>query len=95
MKLDREALGRRVREVWIAWACRQPAPKPSWLVPWEELPEPDREVDRQIGEIIAYETLKRAADEREAAERPWNNVRAVFVLVMFAAALVVEVRGCF
>lgn len=51
-KVDREALGRVVREVWIAWAKEQPAPKPSWLVPWEDLSESDREVDRRIGEAI-------------------------------------------
>ena len=49
---DRDALGREVRRVWIAWAHEQPAPKPSWLVPWEELSEPDREVDRRIGEAL-------------------------------------------
>lgn len=48
----RERLGRRVREVWITWAKEQPNPKPSWLTPWEELPEPDKEVDRRIGTAI-------------------------------------------
>ncbi len=45
----RERLGRRVREVWIAWAKQQPNPKPSWLVEWDGLSEPDKEVDRRIG----------------------------------------------
>lgn len=49
---DREQLGQIVREVWIAWAKEQPAPKPSWLVPWESLSEPDKEVDRRIGERL-------------------------------------------
>ncbi len=49
----REVLGRAVREEWIAWAREQPSPTPSWLVPWEELSEPDREVDRRIGEKLA------------------------------------------
>lgn len=52
---NRERLGRLVREVWIEWAKEQPAPKPSWLVPWEGLSEPDREVDRRIGERLARE----------------------------------------
>lgn len=51
--LDRESLGRVVREVWIEWAKEQPSPKDSWLVPWEGLSEPDREVDRRIGERLA------------------------------------------
>lgn len=48
----RERLGRRVREVWVTWAREQPSPKPSWLVPWDELGEPDKEVDRRIGAAI-------------------------------------------
>lgn len=48
----RDVLGQRVREVWVAWAHEQPAPKPSWLLPWEGLSEPDREVDRRIGEAL-------------------------------------------
>ena len=49
---DREILGQKVRQVWIMWAAKQPNPKPSWLLPWEQLSEVDREVDRQIGEIL-------------------------------------------
>lgn len=51
--LDREYLGKQVRGVWIAWAKEQPAPKASWLIPWEGLSERDKEVDRRIGEHIA------------------------------------------
>jgi len=50
--MDREELGREVRAVWVKWAGEQPDPKPSWLVPWEGLSEPDKEVDRRIGERI-------------------------------------------
>lgn len=49
---DRETLGRIAREAWVKWARCQPNPKPSWLVPWEELAESDKEADRQIGEAI-------------------------------------------
>lgn len=48
----REFLGKLVRMEWVAWAKEQPAPKPSWLVEWDRLPEPDREVDRRIGERV-------------------------------------------
>lgn len=51
---DREALGQIVREIWIQWAKEQPEPKASWLVPWEGLSEPDKEVDRRIGEQVAW-----------------------------------------
>jgi len=46
-------LGRIVREAWVAWASEQPEPKPSWLVPWDELSESDKEADRRIGEAVA------------------------------------------
>lgn len=48
----REYLGRLVRKEWIKWAREQPSPKASWLVPWEGLSEPDKEVDRRIGERL-------------------------------------------
>lgn len=54
---DRDTLGRMVREAWVRWAEMQPSPKPSWLVPYDELAEPDKEADRQIGEAIARWTL--------------------------------------
>lgn len=40
--------GKLVRDIWIKWAKEQPNPKPSWLVPWEKLSEPEKEVDRRI-----------------------------------------------
>lgn len=55
--LDRDTLGRMVREAWVRWAEQQPTPKPSWLLPYNELSEPDKEADRQIGETIAKWTV--------------------------------------
>jgi hypothetical protein len=49
----RDALGRLVREAWVKWALTQPDPKPSWLVPYDQLNEADKEADRQIGEAVA------------------------------------------
>lgn len=52
LKVDndfRDKLGRRVREVWIQWAQKQPNLKPSWLIPYDKLTEPNKEVDRLIG----------------------------------------------
>lgn len=48
----REDLGRLVRKVWIEWAREQPTPKPTWLAPWEELTEAEKDVDRRIGETL-------------------------------------------
>jgi hypothetical protein len=60
--LDREAVGRIVRATWIAWAQEQANPKPSWLLPWEELSEEMREVDCRIGDAVCAAIL---AEERE------------------------------
>lgn len=54
---DRDTLGRFVREAWVRWARTQPDPKPSWLVPYDLLDEPDKEADRQIGEALARWTI--------------------------------------
>jgi hypothetical protein len=50
--MSRDDLGRLVREAWVRWALTQPSPKPSWLVPYDELSEPDKEADRQIGAAL-------------------------------------------
>jgi hypothetical protein len=55
---DRDFLGRLVRQAWVQWAETQPNPKASWLAPYDDLSEPDREADRQIGEAIARWTLQ-------------------------------------
>lgn len=57
LPFDRDTLGRMVREAWVRWAKTQPAPKPSWLVAYDDLTEPDKEADRQIGEAIAKWTM--------------------------------------
>lgn len=66
MSGGREALGRLVREEWIAWASEQPDPKPSWLVPWQGLADPDREVDRRIGERLHTEGATAEAERAYA-----------------------------
>jgi hypothetical protein len=57
--LSRDDLGRVVRDAWIQWAKGQLICKPSWTTSYDNLPEDDKEVDRQIGEaIIAALTRK-------------------------------------
>lgn len=68
LPFDRDQLGRFVREAWVRWAQTQPNPKPSWLVSYDELDEPDKEADRQIGEAIARWTL--IGDAARAALAP-------------------------
>lgn len=61
---ERDRLGQMVRDVWIAWAKEQPEPKASWLIPYNQLSEPDKEVDRRIGEKLFFEGYKkRFADQ--------------------------------
>jgi hypothetical protein len=74
----REQLGRHVREEWIDWASEQPSTKPSWLVPWEELSEPDREVDRRIGEALYNRGLAAKHAEIEWLTGDGNALRAEF-----------------
>lgn len=50
--------GKIVRDAWIEWAKEQPAPKASWLVPYESLSEPDKEADRRIFERVVLELAK-------------------------------------
>lgn len=84
--MDREELGREVRRIWIEWAREQEAPKPSWLVPWEELAEPDREVDRRIGEHLyalgqqAHTRRREFVEERERKAEAWDALTALLPL---------------
>lgn len=67
-RLSTESLGRLVREVWIEWAKAQPDPKPSWLVPWAELDERDKDADRQIAGAIRDAVLKSLAYESDKTQ---------------------------
>jgi len=70
LPFDRDQLGRFVREAWVRWAETQPNPKASWLVPYDDLSEPDKEADRQIGEAVAMWTMVGldARDSMQAAD---------------------------
>ena len=50
-------LGVAVRDAWVTWACSQPNPKQSWLVPYDQLEERDKQADRMIGMQVARWTL--------------------------------------
>lgn len=71
MSDPREALGALVREVWAEWAKEQDDPKPSWLVPWEELDEGQREADMRIGATVSAVAV---AAERERQHFPRDGV---------------------
>ena len=49
---DPNDLGRIVRNAWIEWAKEQPNPKPSWLVPYDELNQADKDADIRIGQAV-------------------------------------------
>jgi hypothetical protein len=65
----RDSLGRRVREVWIAWAKRQPDPKPSWLIPYDQLAEGDKEADRCIGSALWGDGFNQGFDAGASASQ--------------------------
>lgn len=76
LPFDRDTLGRFVREAWVRWAEKQDNPKPSWLAPYDELSEFDKEADRQIGEAVARWTLigDAASQAVEADHKPAMTV---------------------
>lgn len=78
---ERERLGRLVRELWVSWAEKQPNPKPSWLVPFEDLSEQDKEADRVIGYGLFLEFNAEMTGERLEHER----LRQQFSLVQSLA----------
>lgn len=72
-----DLLGQLVRHVWVEWAKGQPNPRPSWLVPWEDLPEPDREVDRCIGAALfglGLDSAVAVCAQRAQCERVYSGM---------------------
>ncbi len=63
----RDRLGRRVREIWVEWAKRQPNPKPSWLASYDELSEADKEADRCIGSALWDDFIAQHIEEIASA----------------------------
>jgi hypothetical protein len=59
---SRHQLGREVRRAWVAWAERQVAPKPSWLVAYEHLSYEDQEADQCIGWELSMFLLRTLTD---------------------------------
>jgi len=66
---ERDRLGRIVRDLWMSWAEKQPNTKPSWLVPYDQLSEADKEADRVIGYGMMVEFRAGTAGERLQHER--------------------------
>lgn len=85
-RVAREARGRRVREVWITWARAQPEPKVSWLVPWEELDEPQREVDCRIGSALWGDGFAEGMEAGFASAAAVRATRDAEVAALAAAA---------
>lgn len=88
----RDVLGRLVRHVWLRWAHEQPdaAAHTSWTLPYDEIDERDREVDRRIGEELTvaardgWEPTERATQRLDAAYLDRDRVLAL--LAAFAAS---------
>lgn len=86
--LPDDVLGRLVRGAWTRWAREQPDPKPSWLVPWDDLDEGQREVDIRIGRAVARaERLWCAQLAEQEADRGRKSRRGRIALRAFAQRL--------
>ena len=55
---NRENGGKLVRVARLRWARRQPNPKASWLLTWEEMDESDKEADRCIWDEVTSPYLQ-------------------------------------
>jgi hypothetical protein len=66
---ERDRLGRIVRDLWISWAESQPNPKPSWLVPYDQLSDTYKEADIVIGVGLMHEFYAETTGERMRFER--------------------------
>lgn len=86
---DRDQLGRFVREAWVRWAQTQPVPKPSWLIPYDDLAEADKEVDRQIGEAIARWTII-GQNAKHAITEPQAAAPEVVMAEVFGPAFIIR-----
>lgn len=62
--VDRDELGRIVREAWVLWAQGQPNVKPKHLVPYDELSAADKEADCFIGDQVVQYLYSRAVARR-------------------------------
>lgn len=95
--INREQLGELVRLAWIEWTLEQPEPKPSWLVPWAELPEADKEADRRIGEFVANVLNKQYHPldlYQQEVRRTTGTKEYTETLVMASMGLAGEVGEC-
>lgn len=91
--MTRDELGRVVRQAWVAWAREQFNPKESWLAPWEELPEVDREADRRIGEAVRAAVLASEGATILALASATNQVARVPRLATERRAAVSETQA--
>lgn len=85
LPMPRDSLGEHVREAWVRWAMTQPDPKASWLVPYAELKECDKEADRQIGEHVCRLTMLAIASTNGS---PANDKKISDAIIAAASELI-------
>jgi hypothetical protein len=95
MSDNREALGRIVRETWVAWAREQLDPKSNWLTGWDELDSGQREVDMRIGAAVAVQAVHDAGLELDELRAEVMKYRAHLpvILGLLRARLVSSPHG--
>ena len=76
--MNTEKLGMIVRETWVKWAREQPVIREHWTDLWDQLSEPNKEVDRRIGAAIYAQAIQDAADLiNDMRGQGENDLRAV------------------
>jgi hypothetical protein len=68
--VTREQLGQTVRRVWVGWAQDQRNPKESWLKPWAELTQDEKEADMRIGQVLFGVGWRAALNYTDDGESP-------------------------
>jgi hypothetical protein len=69
----REFCGKMIRYKWVKRCIETGDTKPSHLVPWEELNENDKEMDRILGETLYIFGRYNIEDGDDPFDRPFNE----------------------
>lgn len=81
----RKRMGRRVREVWVRWAEKQPNPKPSWLLNYDAITPAEQDADDCIGMAIWAECFDKFQSEIAELELTKQRLAAATAAARFYA----------
>ena len=64
-----EAVAEAIREEWVFRASQEQHPKPSHLIPWVQLDEHNKQLDRYIAEASIRRVMKMVPETQVPIER--------------------------